>query len=381
MAKRRAIPTAVRDRLLVEAMHRCCLCPEHHDVTDLHHIVPISAGGPNTLDNLMVVCPTCHAKIHRIRNRYTIEQLRMYKERWVRLCALGLPLDVRLARAFDYTRPPEPVGEVTAVEVPDPPPPIGLDSPDGGEREDSYLSNPFDDHGRVNDPARFFDRRRILRELRQCLVAGNSVSLVGELEIGKSSLLYRLYQTGKAWLPGATVLFLDLQGIADEEDFCVEVLDRLGMGRMGRIGSASGTCAPGSRQVVRDLRRVLQRSRIVLLLDEVERLCDVAFFPRLHDLLRALAQEPAVTLAVASHRPLVEVFPPSSATSPFHNVFTEKRLGPFTRKDARDFLAHRLRGTEIAFMPAQAERLVQESGGHPARLQRLAYDLFERKRR
>ena len=106
MAKRKAIPKEVRDKLLVEAMHRCCLCPEHHDVTDLHHVMPISESGPNTEDNLVVICPTCHAKIHRIRKRYSPEQLRMYKERWVGLCALGLPLDVRIAQAFDYTRPP-----------------------------------------------------------------------------------------------------------------------------------------------------------------------------------------------------------------------------------------------------------------------------------
>jgi hypothetical protein len=88
-------------------MHRCCLCPEHHAVVDLHHVVAISEDGPNTEENLMAVCPTCHATIHRIRNRYTIDQLRMYKERWVRLCALGLPLDVRIAHSFDYTQPPK----------------------------------------------------------------------------------------------------------------------------------------------------------------------------------------------------------------------------------------------------------------------------------
>lgn len=49
MAKREAILKTVRDRLLVEAMHRCCLCPEHNDVTDVHHIVPISEDGPNRL--------------------------------------------------------------------------------------------------------------------------------------------------------------------------------------------------------------------------------------------------------------------------------------------------------------------------------------------
>lgn len=108
MAKRKAIPKDVRNQVLVDAMHRCCLCPEHREVVDLHHVVPISEGGPNTEDNLMAVCPTCHATIHRIRNRYTSEQLRMYKERWVRLCTLGLPLDVRMMWAFNYTRPPVP---------------------------------------------------------------------------------------------------------------------------------------------------------------------------------------------------------------------------------------------------------------------------------
>ena len=55
----------------------------------------------------MAVCPTCHAKIHRIRGRYSPEQLRMYKERWVQLCALGLPLDTRIALALDITKPPQ----------------------------------------------------------------------------------------------------------------------------------------------------------------------------------------------------------------------------------------------------------------------------------
>lgn len=53
MAKRKAIPKAVKDRLLVEAIHRCCLCPEHQEVVDLHHIVPISEEGPDTEGNLM----------------------------------------------------------------------------------------------------------------------------------------------------------------------------------------------------------------------------------------------------------------------------------------------------------------------------------------
>ncbi len=105
MTERKAIPKKVRDKLLVEAMHRCCMCPEHHDLTQLHHIEPISEGGPDTEDNLMAVCGTCHDKIHRRDRSYSPEQLRMYKERWVQLCALGLPLDARLAQAYDVSKP------------------------------------------------------------------------------------------------------------------------------------------------------------------------------------------------------------------------------------------------------------------------------------
>jgi hypothetical protein len=343
MAKRKRVPQAVQDQLLVDAMHRCCLCPEHPDVIDLHHIVPICEDGPNTEDNLIVICPTCHAKIHRLRTRYTSRQLRMYKERWNKLCALGLPLDQRLAQAYSYDQPP-------------PEPPDGM--------AEESLDNPFCDRGRINAPSRFFDRQRIVREMRQMLANGNSVSLVGDSEIGKSSLLYHLYRTREEWLPDAPVCYLDLQLVLDEDDFCAEVSE--GLGR-----------EPGD---LRALKRVLQRERTVLLLDEVEKLADPTFSRRLQDVLRGVAQCDALTLAVASHRPLVAVFPPRDDTSPLHNIFTEKRLPPLSPEEARALVTHRLQGTGVTFTAEEVGRLVTESGCHPARLQRLAYALFEQKK-
>ncbi len=228
---------------------------------------------------------------------------------------------------------------------------------------DSVL-NPFYDRGRINDPARLFDRQRILRELRQMLAAGNSVSLVGEPEMGKSSVLYALYQTADEWLPEKRVHYFDLQLIIDEEDFCIEVLE--GMERK-----------PGG---LRALRRALRSEPLVLLLDEVEKINRPAFTQNLQDVLRALAQYPTFTLAVASHRALIEVFPPESSTSPLYNIFTEKRLQPFKAMEARRFLRQRLRDTGVVFAPDEIERLVIGSGGHPARLQRLACRLFDQKR-
>jgi hypothetical protein len=231
-------------------------------------------------------------------------------------------------------------------------------------RSTSDVPNPFCDRGRINDPARLFDRERILRELRDLLAGSNSVSLVGEPQIGKSSVLYALYRTAHEWFPDGVVLYVDLQGVLSTEDFCAEVLEGLGE-------------PPGD---LRALKRALRRKRLVLLLDEVEKLTRPAFTADLHDLLRALAQEPTLALAVASHRRLVEVFPPSSDTSPFHNIFVEKHLGPFTPEQARAFIFDRLQGTGVRFTPHEVERLVVESGGHPARLQEMAYALFEAKR-
>jgi hypothetical protein len=88
--------------------------------------------------------------------------------------------------------------------------------------DSSSAPNPFCDRGRINDPARLFDRTRDLRELRQALAAGNSISLVGARQIGKSSLLYALYQTAEAWLPEKRVHYIDLQGVLDEADFAAE---------------------------------------------------------------------------------------------------------------------------------------------------------------
>jgi len=103
-------------------MHRCCLCPQHEYITDVHHIVAISEEGPNTEDNLMIVCPNCHAKIHRIRWMYTVKQLKIYKERWVNLCAKGLPSEEQIKEkapgiivdSLHNQTPPEPnfVGRV-----------------------------------------------------------------------------------------------------------------------------------------------------------------------------------------------------------------------------------------------------------------------------
>ena len=58
-------------------------------------------------------------------------------------------------------------------------------------------ANPFYTSGRINDPALFFGRQQIVREICSELRKGCSVSVVGESQIGKSSLLYYIYKTSR----------------------------------------------------------------------------------------------------------------------------------------------------------------------------------------
>jgi len=233
----------------------------------------------------------------------------------------------------------------------------------------SSIFNPFYTSGRINDPRGFFGRAQLVREMRAELKKRSSVSLVGESQMGKSSLLHYLYATRAEWLPEVTLEYIDLQRVLDEGDFCETVLDKLG--------------AEGN--TLRQLKKVLESREVILLFDEVERIAEQDFSPRLHDLLRSLAQEQNFAMALVTQRPLEEVFPARTpgGVSPFHNIFTRKTLGPFTEAEARAFLASRLEGASVAFTPPEVEHLLAESaivgGCHPAKLQRLAKALFEEK--
>jgi HNH endonuclease len=72
-----AIPKQVRDKLLVDARHRCTICSEK--CFELHHIIEQAEGGTDTEDNLLVLCPNCHQHRYHRSGEFTRDQLRLYK--------------------------------------------------------------------------------------------------------------------------------------------------------------------------------------------------------------------------------------------------------------------------------------------------------------
>lgn len=66
MGKRKSLPIDVRKLVLHESGYRCGNPVCRHILTlDIHHLHYVSDGGEDTPDNLLALCPNCHALHHQ----------------------------------------------------------------------------------------------------------------------------------------------------------------------------------------------------------------------------------------------------------------------------------------------------------------------------
>jgi len=238
-----------------------------------------------------------------------------------------------------------------------------------GDSGGSVAPNPFGDTGRITDSDRFFDRKELLRQIFEELGKGANLSLVGGSQVGKSSLLSMVCALGpeRMGLPPETFVYLSLEWVDDEHDFYEALCDTLSV----------ETCR-GFK-----LTRALRGKHLVLCLDEIEKMAWDGFTVRVRSHLRGLADGPAapLRLVIASRSPLAHLFPDSpELDSPLAGICHQLDIGPFPPDVARAFLAQRLHSTGVTFVESEIKALLEESGGHPAKLQRAAADLYNVRR-
>lgn len=65
MTNRPAIPRGLKRAVLIEAGHRCAIpkCPQ--TTVEIAHIKPWASVKKHTFENLIALCPTCHARYDR----------------------------------------------------------------------------------------------------------------------------------------------------------------------------------------------------------------------------------------------------------------------------------------------------------------------------
>jgi hypothetical protein len=236
------------------------------------------------------------------------------------------------------------------------------------------MANPFGDRGCIRDPARFFDRDELLRRIFEELGKGSSLSLVGETQIGKSSLLAMICHQGPETLQLSPEQFclLDLQGIGDENEFFEALCEILALPQTLR-----------GWKLGRALRQ--RGQRYVVCLDEIEQMVvnSHGFPGAARTELRGLADgsQAPLTLVIASRSPLESLFEDDPrSTSPLAGLCgAPLRVPPFSLAITQQFLRVRLKGNAIQFSLADGERLYEQTKGHPARLQAAAADLYRQR--
>lgn len=234
------------------------------------------------------------------------------------------------------------------------------------------MPNPFGDMGCITNSSRFFDREELLRQIFEELSKGVNLSLVGESQIGKSSILHRILTHGREWICNGSNLhetkyaYLNLQWVDNEDEFyealCEEAL---------KIPLCRGF----------QLTRALSGKRYVLCLDEIEKMTWDGFSKRLRSQLRGLADGgyAPLKLVIASRTPLNHLFPDSpELDSPLAGICRQLDVKPFSEQVVRAFIAQRLQGTGVIFSEEEIQELWRQSGGHPARLQVAASNLYVR---
>lgn len=68
--KRREISTQTRRKITIVNEKCCAVCGEQvGPILEIHHLKPVARGGTNAYDNLVGLCPNCHAVIEKCRTR------------------------------------------------------------------------------------------------------------------------------------------------------------------------------------------------------------------------------------------------------------------------------------------------------------------------
>jgi hypothetical protein len=233
-------------------------------------------------------------------------------------------------------------------------------------------SPPFGYKGCITDSKQFFDRKDVFKTLYQYLQLGWNCSLVGESEIGKSSILWKLSQEGykPLNLSKKALIYLDLEFCSSLNVLLKELSKELNIKIENPINGF-------------EIRRKLSNKHFILCLDEMEVLThfpldDLRF---ILSLLRALAGGSSanpLTLVTASRSPLSQLFSDSpNQPSPLDNIFYSISIKAFTEENARAFIDYRLEGSKIKFTYEQIDQLIHTSQCHPAKLQQQAYLLYQ----
>ena len=259
------------------------------------------------------------------------------------------------------------IGSEVANAVSTKSPFTGASSPQQPRPYAASFTNPFILGRPITNPADFFGRERETEFALARLRTRQSVSIVGERKIGKTSLLHFVLHRAKQELgPLARLGFLDLMAatVRTPEALLAQILNSLGV--RDRIATLTGLA-----ERLAALNQAGEHS--VVAFDEMEMVIrfPAGFARDFFETLRAAAQAGHLTLLTASRISLQEMHENGALVSPLYNIMGTRKLGPFTEPEAKEFVT--LARSGIQFSAEQVAEILRRGGRHPLRLQVLCF--------
>jgi eukaryotic-like serine/threonine-protein kinase len=243
--------------------------------------------------------------------------------------------------------------------------------------ENRVPRNPYLNRVAIKDPAQFYGRSREVSKIFSRIAASRpqSISVVGERRIGKSSLLnYINHPQVRARFLDRTdayiFAFIDLQQKRrlTLTEFFKELFALLARETDDESFTKVEPTFDSVRAVLENFRR--QGRKLIVLLDEFDAITtNRAFDLEFYSFLRSIANNYDVAYVTSSARDLQELCHTQLiADSPFFNIFTNVFLRAFTRKEAMDLIA---RPSAEAGLPLEgyARRIIEVAGYFPYFLQ------------
>jgi hypothetical protein len=251
--------------------------------------------------------------------------------------------------------------------------------------------NPFFHRGPIRDPAYFYGRQRETRLLLDLVRNAQSVSVLGQRRIGKSSCV----------LHAAHSAVLQAHGLSADR-YCFAYVDCQGRGGMaeGEICSllhqslASELRAhvqwdeperDDGGQDLRNLEGYIARTtqagfRPIFVLDEFEAIAaSRELTPDFFSSLRRLVTGYPAAIVTVTKDPLAMLTYSHQSVlgSPFFNIFQPISLGLFTAEEAEAMLQGLAARSGLHFAQATLDFLLDLAGGHPLLLQLAGFHAFE----
>jgi len=255
-------------------------------------------------------------------------------------------------------------------------------------------SNPFFHRGPIRDRAYFFGREHEVSQALSLLGNGQSISLIGQRRIGKTSLLFHIADpevfTRHGLRPDKHLfVYVDCGGMGglDQPGLYRVLLEEIGdaLADKGQTPDQLGMLDESRPMTYRGFERALRGLvregwKPILVLDEFDLMAhnphlDPDFFSG----LRALAAKYSIAYVTASKRPLLDLTYADASTlsSPFFNIFASVRQGLFSEDVARNLLTGLASRGELTFAPSTIDSLLDLAGPHPLFLQIAGFHAFE----